>query len=51
MIDELCDSPEKHAFLHAGGGHAVIYGPTAVRWPRSFRPIRKVFYMPISISA
>ena len=24
MIDELCDSPEKHAFLHAGGGHAVI---------------------------
>ena len=27
MIDELCDSPEKHAFLHAGGGHAVIYGP------------------------
>src|SRR6266851_2975038 len=27
MIDELCDSTEKHAFLHAGGGHAVIYGP------------------------
>src|SRR6476620_9566797 len=27
MIEELCDSPEKHAFLHAGGGHAVIYGP------------------------
>ena len=27
MIDELCDSPEKHAFLHAGGGHAVIFGP------------------------
>ena len=27
MIDELCDCPEKHAFLHAGGGHAVIYGP------------------------
>ncbi len=27
MIDELCDSPEKHAFLHKGGGHAVIYGP------------------------
>jgi nitrilase len=27
MIDELCDSPEKHAFLHVGGGHAVIYGP------------------------
>src|SRR3954467_13493561 len=27
MIDELCDWPEKHAFLHTGGGHAVIYGP------------------------
>ncbi|MGQ2924258.1 MAG: carbon-nitrogen hydrolase family protein [Hydrogenophaga sp.] len=27
MIDELCDSPDKHALLQAGGGHAVIYGP------------------------
>lgn len=27
MIEELCDSPEKHAFLHAGGGHATIFGP------------------------
>jgi nitrilase len=27
MIDELCDSPEKHQFLHVGGGFAVIYGP------------------------
>ena len=27
MVDELCDSPDKHAFLHTGGGHAVIYGP------------------------
>lgn len=27
MIDEICDSPDKHALLHAGGGHAVIYGP------------------------
>lgn len=27
MIEELCDSPEKHAFLHSGGGHAVIFGP------------------------
>jgi nitrilase len=23
----LCDTPEKHQFLHAGGGFAVIYGP------------------------
>jgi nitrilase len=27
MIDELCDTPDKHALLHAGGGHSVIYGP------------------------
>src|ERR1700728_3488981 len=27
MIEELCDSSEKHQFLHAGGGFAVIYGP------------------------
>lgn len=27
MIDELCDRPDKHALLHVGGGHTVIYGP------------------------
>ena len=27
MIDELCDRPDKHGLLHAGGGHAAIYGP------------------------
>jgi len=27
MIDEMCDSPDKNGLLHAGGGHAVIYGP------------------------
>ncbi|MGN6261728.1 MAG: carbon-nitrogen hydrolase family protein [Ralstonia sp.] len=27
MIDELCDTPDKHALTHVGGGHAVIYGP------------------------
>ena len=27
MIDLLCDTPEKHQFLHAGGGFATIYGP------------------------
>ncbi|MFN5573493.1 MAG: carbon-nitrogen hydrolase family protein [Bradyrhizobium sp.] len=27
MIDELCDRPDKHALLHAGGGHAAIFGP------------------------
>ena len=27
MVEELCDTPEKHQFLHVGGGFAVIYGP------------------------
>ncbi len=27
MIDELCDSPNKQALLHVGGGHAAIFGP------------------------
>lgn len=27
MIDELCDTDDKRALLHEGGGHAVIYGP------------------------
>lgn len=27
MIDELCDRPDKHGLLHAGGGFAAIYGP------------------------
>lgn len=27
MIDMLCDSPDKHAFLKPGGGHAMIFGP------------------------
>ncbi|MBI5132004.1 MAG: carbon-nitrogen hydrolase family protein [Rhodopseudomonas palustris] len=27
MIDELCDQPNKHALLQAGGGHAMILGP------------------------
>jgi aliphatic nitrilase len=27
MIDELCDRPDKHTLLHAGGGFAAIYGP------------------------
>jgi aliphatic nitrilase len=27
MIGLLCDSPDKHQLLHAGGGHAVIFGP------------------------
>ncbi len=27
MIDMLCDTPEKHELIRAGGGHTVIFGP------------------------
>jgi aliphatic nitrilase len=27
MIELLCDTPDKHGLLHAGGGFATIYGP------------------------
>lgn len=27
MIELLCDTPDKHDLLHAGGGFATIYGP------------------------
>ena len=27
IVDELCDTQDKHSLLHVGGGHAVIYGP------------------------
>jgi nitrilase len=27
MVDQLVDSDDKKALVHAGGGHAVIYGP------------------------
>ena len=27
MIELLCDTPDKHQLLHAGGGFATIYGP------------------------
>jgi aliphatic nitrilase len=27
MIEELCDTPDKHQFLHEGGGFAAIYAP------------------------
>ncbi|GLR84756.1 hypothetical protein GCM10007857_14660 [Bradyrhizobium iriomotense] len=45
MIDELCDRPDKHALLHAGGGFAAIYGPDGSQIgdklaPRSISAIR-----------
>ena len=38
MVDELCDTPEKHQFLHAGGGFAMIYGPDGAPLAKSLPP-------------
>lgn len=27
MIEDMCDREDKHGLLHAGGGHATIFGP------------------------
>lgn len=27
IVDDLCDSEDKRMLIHAGGGHATIYGP------------------------
>ena len=27
MVEEMCDTEDKRKLVHAGGGHAVIYGP------------------------
>jgi nitrilase len=27
MVEEMCDTDDKRNLVHAGGGHAVIYGP------------------------
>ena len=51
MIDELCDTPEKHQFLHAGGGFAVIYGPDGAPLAQARRPTKKACSTPTSISA
>jgi aliphatic nitrilase len=51
MIDELCDTPEKLPLIHAGGGHAVIFGLDGSRLLRSFRRLKKAFYTQPSISA
>ncbi len=52
MIDELCVTPEKHQFLHAGGSTAVIYvAPDGARLPRRrCRPTKKACSTPTSIS-
>ena len=44
-------TPEKHAFLHTGGGHAVIYGPDGSSLAEKLPPNQEGLSMPISISA
>ncbi|MGA7810000.1 carbon-nitrogen hydrolase family protein [Bradyrhizobium sp.] len=38
MIEELCDTPDKNALLHAGGGYAVIYGPDGSQLVEKLQP-------------
>ena len=38
MVEELCDTPEKHSFLHEGGGFAAIYGPDGAEISKRLPP-------------
>jgi nitrilase len=52
MVDELCDRPDKHALLHAGGGYAAIYGPDGSSLAEKFAPEQEgVLYADIDLGA
>jgi aliphatic nitrilase len=52
MIDELCDRPDKHALLHAGGGFAAIYGPDGSSLADKLAPDREgLLYADIDLGA
>jgi len=52
MIDEMCDSPDKHALLHVGGGHAVIYGPDGSPLAEKLAPDEEgILYAEIDLGA
>lgn len=52
MIEELCDSPEKHALLQAGGGHAGIFGPDGRDLAERLAPDAEgILYADIDLSA
>ncbi len=52
MIEQLCDTPEKHQLLHAGGGHAVIYGPDGAQLCDKLAPDREgLLYAQLDLGA
>src|SRR2546430_5290497 len=52
MVDELCDRPDKHALLHAGGGHAAIYGPDGSSIAEKLDPAQEgLLYADIDLGA
>jgi aliphatic nitrilase len=52
MIDELCDRPDKHALLHAGGGFAAIYGPDGSSLAEKLAPDQEgLLYADIDLGA
>ena len=52
MIEELCDAPNKHALLHAGGGFARIYGPDGASLAEPLPPDQEgLIYADIDLTA
>lgn len=52
MVDEVCDRPDKHALLHAGGGFAAIYGPDGSSLAEKLAPDQEgILYADIDLGA
>jgi aliphatic nitrilase len=50
MIEQICDTPEKHTLLHAGGGHAAIYGPDGMSLAEKLPPdVEGILYADIDL--
>lgn len=52
MVDEMCDSPDKHGLLHTGGGFAAIYGPDGAPLVTQLAPDQEgILYADIDLAA
>ncbi len=52
MVEEVCDRPDKHALLHAGGGFAAIYGPDGSSLAEKLAPDQEgILYADIDLGA
>ncbi len=52
MVEEVCDRPDKHALLHAGGGFAAIYGPDGSSLAEKLAPDQEgLLYADIDLGA